>query len=702
MMFIDMNVLMQAEGVIGSFRLSVLMLWTLALIEYAIRKRSGWTGLLGAGIFVVLISFGIVNLYPNLPDTGSVRVAYTTGPYGGDYLSYTAVPEEECIALMERSVREAAEQGAEILVFTEEAFEINNGEEDAFLERCCEAAKENGINVLVGLDVKDENGGTGRKNRNLIALIDPDGEILSTYLKTKLIPVIEADYIRGNGDIPSHVIKAGGREIKVSYLICYDSNFPEYVKQIDNDTDILFLPSWDWAAIKGIHLKMCCAIAAENRVCILKPTYDGYSIAVNPDGKIIHITDTDVTGYEKVHIVDIPLREGGTAAAERNSLQEDAKSIVPVEIMSILMCMIILYANLFENSEKTARNTAYSVLVGTCILALGADALSWIIDGCVRLETLSYVITFLSMVLSFVMATQFVAYMTEFVRERQPMNNRFLYANIAFCIGAVIMVVIGTVDGNLFTIANGTYSDGPRYGVYVAVNVCNMVFCIVMEIVYRKALTGHDRVATFLYPCFPAIAAAINLYFPQFSYAYPTTTLSLSVIYVMLQSERVGKLVEKEQTSSERAVHDDLTGLQNRRAFEEKQRTLLSIDGTAGVIYADINGLKYANDHYGHAAGDQLLICFAELLSLNFRKDEVFRISGDEFAVVIPEISRDDFEERVASFQSTLLINGKEIASIGADFGTCFEVKRLLKSAEERMYKNKEAYHAAHQEIVRV
>lgn len=71
---------------------------------------------------------------------------------------------------------------------------------------------------------------------------------------------------------------------------------------------------------------------------------------------------------------------------------------------------------------------------------------------------------------------------------------------------------------------------------------------------------------------------------------------------------------------------DPLTGVLNRRAFEEVQ--------TDAIALVDLDSLKWVNDNLGHRAGDQALQVLADALVRSFGADWVFRVSGDEFAVM--------------------------------------------------------------------
>ena len=99
-------------------------------------------------------------------------------------------------------------------------------------------------------------------------------------------------------------------------------------------------------------------------------------------------------------------------------------------------------------------------------------------------------------------------------------------------------------------------------------------------------------------------------------------------------------LEEKSQELWTMAHHDALTGAKNRRAFEEFMHNLPQAlgDRDIGVCFAlfDVNHFKAINDSYGHSVGDQVLKVIASRISSVLRKgEELFRIGGDEFAVVL-------------------------------------------------------------------
>ena len=97
-----------------------------------------------------------------------------------------------------------------------------------------------------------------------------------------------------------------------------------------------------------------------------------------------------------------------------------------------------------------------------------------------------------------------------------------------------------------------------------------------------------------------------------------------------------------------KAITDQLTGVKNRHAYSIKEKELNErIDsGTAdpfAIVICDINDLKLVNDRDGHNFGDQCIRSCCSLICRIYKHSPVYRVGGDEFAVVL---ERDDYEHR--------------------------------------------------------
>lgn len=98
------------------------------------------------------------------------------------------------------------------------------------------------------------------------------------------------------------------------------------------------------------------------------------------------------------------------------------------------------------------------------------------------------------------------------------------------------------------------------------------------------------------------------------------------------------------------AMHDELTKVQNRKALFEKLNNPANTITT--ILYLDLDNFKLANDEFGHATGDKILILFCEKLADMFGQTNIYRLGGDEFVVLYDSpISKDtinDIENRLA------------------------------------------------------
>jgi diguanylate cyclase (GGDEF)-like protein/PAS domain S-box-containing protein len=154
---------------------------------------------------------------------------------------------------------------------------------------------------------------------------------------------------------------------------------------------------------------------------------------------------------------------------------------------------------------------------------------------------------------------------------------------------------------------------------------------------------------------------------------------------------------ELEQQLEYLSYHDQLTGLYNRRFFEEELNRLdLEKNFPLSIVMADVNGLKLINDSFGHAVGDELLKKVAEVLKKGCQAPGIIaRLGGDEFVVLLPK-TEGNKTEQICKFVKKLTLNEK-IGSIDISVSLGWETKQsedekiqeILKKAEDHMYKKK-------------
>ena len=159
------------------------------------------------------------------------------------------------------------------------------------------------------------------------------------------------------------------------------------------------------------------------------------------------------------------------------------------------------------------------------------------------------------------------------------------------------------------------------------------------------------------------------------------------------------------ETVRHQATHDALTGLPNRALFLDRLGEVLAAtapDQHVGVLFCDLDRFKSVNDSLGHAAGDELLRQVAARLRAAIRPgDLVGRLSGDEFAVLLPALTRPEDADRVVDrvlgcFDEPFRLEGTEVA-VGTSVGVAVHVDgwddadAMLRAADADMYRHKHA-----------
>ncbi|GAB4507386.1 MAG: hypothetical protein Tsb0026_02610 [Sulfuricaulis sp.] len=119
------------------------------------------------------------------------------------------------------------------------------------------------------------------------------------------------------------------------------------------------------------------------------------------------------------------------------------------------------------------------------------------------------------------------------------------------------------------------------------------------------------------------------------------------------------RLLEHRHKLEELSVRDGLTGLYNRRELEKRLHEEIHRARRYGrslsVLMLDIDHFKNVNDHYGHQAGDEVLITVADLIQLNVRPvDIVCRYGGEELAVILPETDEEGARTAGERIRSTV------------------------------------------------
>jgi len=145
------------------------------------------------------------------------------------------------------------------------------------------------------------------------------------------------------------------------------------------------------------------------------------------------------------------------------------------------------------------------------------------------------------------------------------------------------------------------------------------------------------------------------------------------------------------------SYNDQLTGLYNRRFYEEELKRLdTKRNLPLTLVMGDVNGLKLINDSFGHVMGDNLLKKVSEVLRAGCRDDDIIaRLAGDEFVIILPKTDAFEAKQIVKRIADLSLDEKVGSVDISISFGYATknnekeEIEEIFKSAEDHMYEKK-------------
>ena len=300
--------LMQLAALTGLWGISFLIAWFASAVNWTWEQQFAWTrvaplvAIYGAVAGAVLIG-GSIRL-ARAPSGGpAIRAAsvsfpremFVPGEVTKIYEGRIATDEHDAVAakltrlqnwFLERTVREA-QAGARLVAWPETNLVVLKEQEPAFVERARQVAAEQQIFLAMGMGTVTPRAAKPLENK--LVLVDPSGRVLFSYSKRHPVSGWEESVITaGDGRLPVIDTSVG----RVATAICFDADFPEYIRDIGRSAaDLFILPANDWPAIKESHFEMAVFRAIENGVPIVRAGSSGLSGAFDPWGRVLGVTD---------------------------------------------------------------------------------------------------------------------------------------------------------------------------------------------------------------------------------------------------------------------------------------------------------------------------------------------------------------------------------------------------------------------------
>jgi diguanylate cyclase (GGDEF)-like protein/PAS domain S-box-containing protein/putative nucleotidyltransferase with HDIG domain len=220
-----------------------------------------------------------------------------------------------------------------------------------------------------------------------------------------------------------------------------------------------------------------------------------------------------------------------------------------------------------------------------------------------------------------------------------------------------VMLILEPESGQILD-ANPAASDFYGYGreelLMMKVQEINMLPPEETKALRMKALESQQRYFTFPHRLKSGEIRKVDVYASPIE--YNEQKVLYSIIFDVTDRE------EAQEEIKFMSFHDYLTGVYNRRYFEEEFKRLnVPRNYPLAVVMGDVNGLKLINDSFGHAEGDRVLVQAGHGIQQSLRDDDIVaRLGGDEFGILLPSTSAEDAADLLRRIQANLNDLNKE------------------------------------------
>jgi apolipoprotein N-acyltransferase len=315
---------LQLTAVTGIYGLSFVVAAYGSLLAYAIvsGRQRAWKILLSVTAVLIVVAVEGSRLVPSVTPRFVAHLVQTNFPQSYEYPPDWMQTHTRDLDELERISVDAATKEPGLIVWPEVPAPFSL-EDPAFAARAQRMARESGVDFLVGVEDWKKDASGKWIATNSAVLLNPSGERIFTYDKIHLVPFGEyvplrrwltfagkltadvGDFTPGTqysvGHLPmvAPYVPSGGARFGV--FICYEAIFPNEVRRFTaNGAELLINMSNDgWfgrSSAPAQHLMMARVRAAENRRWLLRCTNNGFTVAVDPYGRIAAQLPTDVRG----------------------------------------------------------------------------------------------------------------------------------------------------------------------------------------------------------------------------------------------------------------------------------------------------------------------------------------------------------------------------------------------------------------------
>lgn len=290
---------------------------------------------------------------------------------------------------------------------------------------------------------------------------------------------------------------------------------------------------------------------------------------------------------------------------------------------AIVIALIILIYSREYGGIRTIQNQMFRITLMTTIVSM----ISILISVALNMEMTHFPLflveffNVMSRVSMTVIAPLFFYYTISIIWKTKEVFFRWIRFTAWVYLIFALMIMSSPFSGIIYTISvDHTIVRGPLYNLMYAAPAFYIVLLLVLLFFTRHRLSRSLNLVILSFPVLCLVFVTIEFIYPYLLISSTAATASLVISYLYIQNKKI--------------LEDDLTGTMNRRAFVKVVSMRLEDKSPFKIIVVSIDEFRSINNHYGEQIGDRLLQEVALYLMNVQPNAQVFRLSGDEFALL--------------------------------------------------------------------
>ncbi len=354
-----------------------------------------------------------------------------------------------------------------------------------------------------------------------------------------------------------------------------------------------------------------------------------------------------------------------------------------LDLVSAIYSIVMIVGSFQGPKEALDKTRSFRLCLVTCFIGCLWEAVSNIVYGDANRNLLLIISTFIIIILLDIVVFFYTFYLRALLEDKGIKYHKFTILLSAMSVVSLILNTVMFVTGHMFTFSDGEMIPGFFFPYRILISSLIFVGIFVIFVMSREAFGFKNIWLTVLFMSLPAFTiVSVYIFANQMRNSlFAATTTSLFVVYVFIQSKIIIQTDVNSQILGRLSFYDTLTGLKNRRGYENIVNEL-SEEEKVSVVFSDANGLKAVNDSLGHASGDDYIKKIAGMVSNAFPDGETCRISGDEFVCIIRNTDEEAFGRQIRAFKETINKEGR-IVAFGYETGFGKQFSEVVKAAEK-------------------